>query len=136
MLGRLEEVEGSKAKAKAKGKRRGASREGLRALFGAEDLKRREAGERRREGAEVAEMEAISRAAEDALSSPRVTVHSPLTSAVLRYLKSTRPGFSMSEELRLIIEEAIRRKYPSISELVARAMLEKRIERLREKAGA
>lgn len=138
-------MEGSKPKGRRE-KRRGASREGLKALFGGPGVEaeaaKEVAGPRPKAVAEEPEvraetrMDAIARAAEEALSSPRITVHSPLTSAVLRYLKATRPRFSMSEELRLIVEDAIGRKYPSISELVAKAMLEKKIERLRQKVGA
>ena len=48
---------------------------------------------------------------------PRITLWSQKSSAVLRYLKKTQPEFSISKEASILIDEAVRAKYPEIWEL-------------------
>lgn len=49
-----------------------------------------------------------------AQKSGRITVWSPLAAAVLKYKLNTTPRFSMSDELRSIVEEGLERKYPEL----------------------
>jgi hypothetical protein len=58
--------------------------------------------------------EVISQAILDAEKNPRVSLWSPLSTAVLRYLRKTTPEFSISEEACELLEEAIARKYPDL----------------------
>lgn len=48
---------------------------------------------------------------------PRITLWSQKSSAVLRYLKKTQPEFSISKEASILIDEAVKTKYPEIWEL-------------------
>lgn len=48
---------------------------------------------------------------------PRITLWSLRSAAVLRYLKKTKPEFSISKEASLLIEEAVKNKYPDIWDL-------------------
>lgn len=52
----------------------------------------------------------------EADKNPRITLWSPVSSAMLKYLRKTIPEFSISEEASLLLEEAIVRKYPDIYE--------------------
>ena len=45
---------------------------------------------------------------------PRITLWSIQSASVLRYLRKTRPEFSITKEASLLIDEAIREKYPEI----------------------
>ncbi len=48
---------------------------------------------------------------------PRITLWSQKSSAVFRYLKKTQPEFSISKEASILIDEAVKNKYPEIWEL-------------------
>ncbi|MGC9517967.1 MAG: hypothetical protein ACP5C3_09770 [Methanomicrobiales archaeon] len=48
---------------------------------------------------------------------PRISLWSARSAAVLRYLKKTKPEFSISSEASILIEEAVRDKYPDIWEI-------------------
>lgn len=48
---------------------------------------------------------------------PRISLWSAKSAACLRYLKKTTPEFSISNEASLILEEAIKEKYPEIWKL-------------------
>ncbi|KZX12546.1 hypothetical protein [Methanobrevibacter curvatus] len=48
---------------------------------------------------------------------PRITLWSVKSAAVLRYLRKTKPEFSISKEASELIDEAISNKYPEIWEL-------------------
>ncbi|MDR2830323.1 MAG: hypothetical protein LBB45_04705 [Methanobrevibacter sp.] len=48
---------------------------------------------------------------------PRITLWSSKSAAVLRYLRKTRPEFSISKEASIIMDEAISNKYPEIWKL-------------------
>lgn len=52
----------------------------------------------------------------EADKNPRITLWSPVSSAMLKYLRKTIPEFSISEEASQLLEEAIVRKYPGIYE--------------------
>ncbi|MDD5959958.1 MAG: AAA family ATPase [Methanobrevibacter wolinii] len=48
---------------------------------------------------------------------PRITLWSVRSSAVFRYLRKTKPEFSISKEASSLIDEAVSKKYPDIWEL-------------------
>ncbi|HHY00322.1 MAG: AAA family ATPase [Methanobacterium sp.] len=48
---------------------------------------------------------------------PRISLWSAKSAAVLRFLKKTKPAFSISKEASMLIEEAVQQKYPEIWEL-------------------
>ncbi|MBC7100700.1 hypothetical protein [Methanothermobacter tenebrarum] len=54
---------------------------------------------------------------EEVKKNPRITLWSARSAAVLRYLKKTKPEFSISKEASLLIEEAVKNKYPEIWDL-------------------
>ncbi|TDA41305.1 MAG: hypothetical protein DSO07_05345 [Thermoproteota archaeon] len=54
--------------------------------------------------AEVREVDLIGKAVDTALRMPRVTIHSPIASAFVRYMKAKDPGFGISRFLRDIVE--------------------------------
>jgi hypothetical protein len=64
---------------------------------------------------------AISQGCKD----PRISAYSPLVMSVLRYLRKTTPEFSMSEVASSLLEDAIKEKYPELSELVGKALAKK-----------
>ncbi len=45
---------------------------------------------------------------------PRISLWSAKSAAVLRYLKKTKPEFSISNEASLLIEEAVKDKHPDV----------------------
>jgi hypothetical protein len=53
---------------------------------------------------------------------PRISAYSPLVMSMLRYLRKTIPEFSMSEEASSLLEDAIREKYPELSDQVEKAL--------------
>ncbi|MCW7075543.1 MAG: hypothetical protein OCU24_06835 [Candidatus Methanospirare jalkutatii] len=75
---------------------------------------------------EVRSEELISNKLEDAVReatrNPRISLWSPKSAAVLRYLRKTVPEFSISEEARSLLEDAIKRKYGKIWEEVERRL--------------
>lgn len=48
---------------------------------------------------------------------PRISLWSARSAAVLRFLKKTKPEFSISKEASALIEAAVQDKYPDIWEL-------------------
>lgn len=48
---------------------------------------------------------------------PRISLWSAKSAAVLRYLRKTEPEFSISNEASILIENAVKEKYPEIWEL-------------------
>ena len=48
---------------------------------------------------------------------PRISLWSTKSAACLKYLKKTTPEFSISNEASIILDEAIKNKYPQIWEL-------------------
>jgi len=75
---------------------------------------------------EVRSEELISNKLEDAVMeatrNPRISLWSLKSAAVLRYLRKTVPEFSISEEARSLLEDAIKRKYGKIWEEVERRL--------------
>lgn len=61
--------------------------------------------------------EKIEQIKKEVEKNPRISLWSGKSAAVLRYLKKTTPEFSISNEASLILEEAIKEKYPEIWEL-------------------
>lgn len=61
-------------------------------------------------------LEVMKEALADARQNPRISLWSPKSAAVLKYLRKTKPEFSISEEAGMLLEEAIMRKYPEIYE--------------------
>lgn len=59
----------------------------------------------------------IEQIKEEVGKNPRISLWSPKSAACLRYLKKTTPEFSISNEASLILEEAIKEKYPEIWKL-------------------
>jgi hypothetical protein len=53
---------------------------------------------------EVKEIDPVEKAVDMALRMPRVTIHSPITSAFVRYMKARDPGFDISKFLKGIME--------------------------------
>jgi len=45
---------------------------------------------------------------------PRISLWSAKSAAVLRFLKKTKPEFSISNEASLLIEEAVKDRHPDI----------------------
>ncbi len=45
---------------------------------------------------------------------PRISLWSAKSAAVLRYLRKTEPEFSISSEASILIENAVKEKYPEI----------------------
>ena len=54
---------------------------------------------------------------EDVKKNPRVSFWSARTAAVLRFLRKTEPEFSISSEASILMEEAVKEKYPEIWEM-------------------
>jgi hypothetical protein len=48
---------------------------------------------------------------------PRISLWSAKSAAVLRFLKKTKPEFSISNEASLLIEEAVKERHPEIWDL-------------------
>jgi hypothetical protein len=69
--------------------------------------------------------EIISRAVSDAKRSPRISTWSPVAVSTLKFLRMTQPQFSMSDEMRTLIEEGLAKKYPKLVEKIKNE-LEKR----------
>ena len=53
----------------------------------------------------------------DVRKNPRISLWSAKSAAVLRFLRKTEPEFSISSEASLLIEEAVKEKYPEIWEM-------------------
>ncbi len=60
--------------------------------------------------------EVMKRSIQEADKNPRITLWSPTSTAMLKYLRKTIPEFSISEEASTLLEEAIVRKYPELFE--------------------
>jgi len=64
----------------------------------------------------------IAKAVSDAKKSPRISTWSPAVVGTLKSLWMTQPQFSMSDEIRTLLEEALSRKYPELYKLVTEQM--------------
>ena len=63
------------------------------------------------------EIDSIEEVKEIIEKNPRITLWSAKSSAVFRYLRKTRPEFSISKEASKLIDEAVSEKYPEIWKL-------------------
>ena len=66
---------------------------------------------------DVVHQKIIDAILEDVKKNPRVSFWSARTAAVLRFLRKTEPEFSISSEASLLMEEAVKEKYPEIWEM-------------------
>jgi len=66
--------------------------------------------------------EMIERVAAEARDNPKITVWSPYAYAIFKYLRKTVPEFSISMEARVLLEEAVARKYPNLFEEINTAL--------------
>lgn len=64
----------------------------------------------------------IAKAISDAKRSPRISTWSPVAMGTLKALWMTQPQFSMSNEIRTLIEEGLARKYPELVEMVKKEL--------------
>lgn len=63
------------------------------------------------------ELTSIEEVKEIIEKNPRITLWSTKSSAVFRYLRKTRPEFSISKEASELIDQAVSEKYPEIWKL-------------------
>lgn len=56
----------------------------------------------------------INKIREEVDNNPRISLWSTKSAACLKYLKKTTPEFSISNEASMMLEEAIKEKYPEI----------------------
>jgi len=68
------------------------------------------------------DMDILNRAAIEAIKNPKLTVWSPYAYAVFKYLRKTMPEFSMSQEASSLLDEAVARKYPGLSQALREKM--------------
>jgi hypothetical protein len=64
----------------------------------------------------------ITKAISDAKRSPRISTWSPVAVGTLKSLWMTQPQFSMSDEIRTLIEEGLTKKYPELVEMVKKEL--------------
>jgi hypothetical protein len=64
----------------------------------------------------------IEKAISDAKRSPRISTWSPLAVGTLKSLWMTQPQFSMSDEIRTLIEEGLAKKYPELVETIKKEL--------------
>jgi hypothetical protein len=69
--------------------------------------------------------QALNAAIAQGCKDPRISTYSPFVMSVLRYLRKTTPEFSMSEMASDLLENAIREKYPELSDQIERALAKK-----------
>jgi hypothetical protein len=124
-------------------KRRGADRTGIRALLGPpekeekvekEEVEKPEVEEK----AEVKEekgVDPVEKAVDEALRMPRVTIHSPITSAFVRYMKAKDPSFDISRFLRNIVERGIMDRNPDIYRRVMEELRRRKVKEVEERLG-
>jgi hypothetical protein len=101
-------------------KQSGALGKGLDALIGKNYIKEENENEILIESVDASRImdpEIVAAILDDVNKNPRISLWSAKSAAVLRYLRRTEPEFSISSEASLLIEEAIKEKYPEIWEL-------------------
>ncbi|MCS7142905.1 MAG: hypothetical protein NZ920_03805 [Aigarchaeota archaeon] len=94
------------------------------------DRSKRGRGAVKGEGAEKKEgdLKVLALSIDYAMRQPRIAFYSPLSSALLNYLKSVTPRFSISEEVARLVEAELIRRYPVLGVKIRR-MLEKKLKR-------
>ncbi|MEN3047757.1 MAG: hypothetical protein ABDH63_03130 [Candidatus Caldarchaeales archaeon] len=75
-----------------------------------------------RSGKEEVDRKLAAVAVSQALAQPRLALYSPLASAVLNYLKSATPRFSISRELARLVEAELSKKYPVLASYMRRSL--------------
>ncbi|MDI6723815.1 MAG: hypothetical protein QMD61_04150 [Methanobacterium sp.] len=103
-------------------KQSGALGKGLDALIGKNYIKETNKEEKITESEDVLrsrvmDPEIIAAILDDVKKNPRISLWSAKSAAVLRFLRKTEPEFSISSEASLLIEDAIKIKYPEIWDL-------------------
>ena len=73
-------------------------------------------------GGIIIRQDVILKAISSAKRSPRISTWSPLAVGTLKSLWMTQPQFSMSDEIRTLIEEGLARKYPELVELIKKEL--------------
>ncbi len=92
-------------------------------------------------GAEAATKAQIDRRAvmvsvSQAVAQPRLAFYSPVSAAVLNYLKNTQPRFSISNELAKLVEAELAKRYPLLFSHVKRALEAKGVRRRARSGGS
>jgi hypothetical protein len=85
--------------------------------------------------AEVKEVDLIGKAVDMTLKMPRVTIHSPITSAFVRYMKAKDPSFDISKFLRDIVERGIMDRNPDIYRRVVEELRKRKVKEVEERLG-
>jgi hypothetical protein len=85
--------------------------------------------------AEVKEVDLIGKAVDMTLKMPRVTIHSPITSAFVRYMKAKDPSFDISKFLRGIVERGIMDRNPDIYRRVVEELRKRKVKEVEERLG-
>jgi hypothetical protein len=118
-------------------KRRGADRTGIRALLGPPEIEEKVEKEEveKPEVKEEKGIDPVERAVDEALRMPRVTIHSPITSAFVRYMKAKDPGFDISRFLRDIVEKGIMERNPDIYRRVVEELRKRKVKEVEERLG-
>ena len=70
-------------------------------------------------------MSILAQAIKQGTENPRISSWNPLVMAVLRYRNLTIPAYSMSKEISDLLENAIREKYPELSDQIEKALAKK-----------
>jgi hypothetical protein len=120
-------------------KRRGADRTGIRALLGPvekeEKVEKEEVEKPEVKEAEAKGVDPVEKAVDMALRMPRVTIHSPITSAFVRYMKAKDPGFDISKFLRDIVEKGIIDRSPDIYRRIVEELRKRKVKEVEERLG-
>jgi hypothetical protein len=77
----------------------------------------------------------VERAVDEALRMPRVTIHSPITSAFVRYMKAKDPGFDISKFLRDIVEKGVMERDPDLYRRVMEELRRRKVKEVEKKLG-
>ena len=94
----------------------------------ASDRPDREAGVESKEGSNIESRvnslddRALNEAIEEAIKKPKLGVYSPVVAAILRYKAITTPRYSMGQEIKVIVEQALKGAYPELYEEVQKRM--------------
>jgi hypothetical protein len=72
---------------------------------------------------------------DEALRMPRVTIHSPITSVFVRYMKARDPGFDISRFLRDIMERGIMDRNSDIYRRVGEELKKRKIKEVEKRLG-
>ena len=118
-------------------KKRGADRTGIRALLGPPEKEEKVEKEEveKPEVKEEKRIDPVEKAVDEALRMPRVTIHSPITSAFVRYMKAKDPSFDISRFLRDIVERGIMDRNPDIYRKVMEEVRKRKIKEVEKRLG-